>query len=449
MQSTSREHWGSSAGFVLAALASAVGLGNVWRFSYVTGENGGGAFLLVYLATVLLVGLPLLIAEFAAGRSTQLENAAALRLLAPARPWRHLGLLGVLISILVLAYYAVIAGWVFKYLSVYLLKNAHELAGPDFSTAYLRHLATPVEPLLWQGTGLAISVAVLVRGVQRGIERTSLILMPLLAVLLVALAVSNARLPGFGQALTFLFQPDWEVLKHPGVYLAALGQALFSIGLGMGVMVTYGSYLGPQRSLPKAALLVVSGDTLFAITAGMVIFPAVFTFGLDPTQGPGLAFVVLPQVFDRMNGGAVFGTVFFALLSIAALTSMMSLLEVPLAYATEKFRCTRMQAGLVLGTIIFLVGVPASLGFGWWSDIQLFGQLGPMDLMDLVTVDLLLPLNAVLLSIFFGWVWPREAAVTASGLSHGVLGRTWHACLRYVTTILCVVILASSVPNGM
>lgn len=444
-----REHWRSNLGFVLAALGSAVGLGNVWRFSYVTGENGGGAFLLVYLATVLLVGLPLLIAEFAAGRSTQLENAAALRLLAPARPWRHLGLLGVVIAILVLAYYAVIAGWVFKYLSIYAFKSAHELAVPDFSSAYLRHLAAPLEPLLWQGAGLVICVGVLTQGIQKGIERASLMLMPLLAALLVALAASNARLSGFGQALTFLFQPDWQVLKDPSVYLAALGQALFSIGLGMGVMVTYGSYQDPQRSLPRAALLVVLGDTVFAITAGLVIFPAVFTFGLDPTQGTGLAFVVLPQVFDRMSGGAFFGTVFFVLLSIAALTSMMSLLEVPIAYATEKFRCTRAQAGVALGTMVFLLGVPASLGFGSWSDIRFFSNLGLMDLMDLVAVDLLLPLNAILLSIFFGFVWPRSAAITASGLNHAKLGPIWYASLRYVALPLCAVILVAAIAGRL
>lgn len=445
MEPMPREHWKSGLGFVLAALGSAVGLGNVWRFSYVAGENGGGTFLAVYLAMVLVVGLPLLIAEFAAGRSTQRESASAIRHLVPASPWRHLGLLGVVIATLVLAYYAVIAGWVFKYLSVYLLRSAHTLASPDFSSAFSRHLAAPFEPLVWQAGGLIASVAILARGVQRGIEKVSLLLMPLLAALLLALAVGNARLPGFDQALAFLFSPDWAALGRPSVYLAALGQALFSIGLAMGVMVTYGSYLGPRRSLPKAAAVVVLGDTLFALTAGLVIFPTVFTFGLNPAEGPGLAFVVLPQVFDRMDSGTAFGAIFFGLLSIAALTSMVSLLEVPVAYAMERFGRSRRQATVAIGIAVFLMGVPASLGFGWWSGVRFLGDLNLLNLMDALAVDVLLPLHAVLLTVMLGWAWPKSLAIAASGLPGGLPGLLWHACLRYLTPVLCSLILLTSV----
>jgi NSS family neurotransmitter:Na+ symporter len=445
MKITPREHWKSGLGFVLAALGSAVGLGNVWRFSYVTGENGGGTFLLIYVGMVLVVGMPLLIAEFAAGRSTQRENVSALQRLAPTSPWRNLGLLGVFIATLVLAYYAVIAGWVFKYLSIYLLQSAHTLAEPDFSSSFSRHVAAPLEPLMWQGAGLIACTAILAKGVQRGIERASLLLMPLLAVLLLALAARSASLPGFDQALAFLFTPDWAALTRPGVYLAALGQALFSIGLAMGVMVTYGSYLGPERSLPKAATVVVLGDTLFALTAGLVIFPAVFSFGLDPAEGPGLAFVVLPQVFDRMSGGTTFGAVFFGLLSIAALTSMVSLLEVPVAYATERFGLSRRKATLGLVAGVFLVGAPASLGFGLWSEVRLFADLSLLDLMDALAVDLLLPLHALMLSLMLGWAWPKPEAIKSSGLSEGVPGLIWHTCLRYLTPLLCAVILVTAV----
>ncbi len=445
MDSAPREHWQSGIGFLLASLGAAVGLGNVWRFSYVAGENGGGAFLLVYLLMVMVIGVPLLLAEFALGRSTQRESAAAIATLLPHSRWRHLGLLGVAIPSIVLAYYAVIAGWVFKYLAIYLLGQSAALAAQGPGHAFAQHLAMPLEPLIWQGLGLVLCVLVIARGVHKGIEKANLWLMPALALLLLFLAVRNTTLPGFAQALAFLFQPDWAVLLQPALYLAALGQALFSIGLAMGIMVTYGSYLGRQHALPRAALVVVAGDTLFALTAGLVIFPAVFSFGMDPAQGPGLAFVVLPQVFARMQGGQVFGTIFFLLLSIAALTSMISLLEVPVAYVTERFHRTRLQASLAVGALLFLIGLPASMGYGLLASLVPPGANSLLDLMDYLAVELLLPLNALLLCGLIGWVWPRAEAIGATGLRRAALGLLWWRCLRYLTLPLVAIVLVSSV----
>lgn len=448
MTSTAREQWRSARGFLLASLGAAVGLGNVWRFSYVAGENGGGAFLLVYLLMVLLVALPLLLAEYAIGRATQRESAAALHVLAPGSPWRHLGLLGVLVSALVLGYYAVIAGWVFKYLGLYLQGDGPALAERGFAQAFDAHLASGVEPLLWQLVGLVLCGAVVVLGVRRGIERVSGWLMPLMAALLVLLVLRNTALPGFGPALEFLFMPDWTVLARPQVYLAALGQALFSIGVAMGVMVTYGSYLGPQQPLPHIALAVVLGDTLFALTAGLVIFPAVFSAGLDPAQGPGLAFVVLPQVFARLEGGAVYAAVFFLLLSIAALTSMVSLLEVPVAYAMERWGCSRLRASVLLGAALFLLGVPASLGHGPWAPWQLDSGPGVLALMDFVAVDLLLPINALLLSLMVGWVWSARSAQAAAGLVSAGWTRLWRGLLRYGVPLLVGLVLLGGLSQG-
>lgn len=446
MNQPTHEHWQSGRGFLLAALGSAVGIGNVWRFSYVAGENGGGAFLLVYLGVVLLVGWPLLLGEFALGRSVQRDSASAVATLLPPR-WRHAGLLGVIASGLILAYYAVIAGWVFKYLGLYLFSPTHELASQGFATSFEAHLAQPLEPLAWQFLALALTAVVIARGVEKGIERISLILMPALAVLLLALALHSATLPGFGQSLEFLFRPDWSALTRADVYLAALGQAFFSIGLAMGVMVTYGSYQSAGRRLPTAALGIVVGDTLFAITAGLVIFPAVFSFGLDPAQGPGLAFVVLPGVFAQMPGGALVGMAFFLLLSIAALTSMVSLLEVPVAWFMQRFGGSRRRASLLLAGLIFLLGVPASLGFGLWSNVHGPGGRGILDSMDFFAVDLLLPLNGLLLAVLLGWLWPRHEALPAADLADSRLGRLWHACLRYLMPLLVVAVLASSVAS--
>ncbi len=230
-----RERWGSGRGFLLATLGSAVGLGNVWRFSYVAGENGGGAFLLVYLVMVFLVGVPLLLGEFALGRSTQLESAAAFEALAPASPWRHVGLLGVMVAGLILAYYAVIAGWVLKYLSLHLMGSTQEFAVVGFDSAFRGFITHPLEPIAWQFAVMALTVAVVAGGVERGIEAVSKLLMPALGLLLLALAMHSVTLPGFGQGVAFLLQPDWSALMRPKVYLAALGQAFFSIGLAMGV----------------------------------------------------------------------------------------------------------------------------------------------------------------------------------------------------------------------
>jgi NSS family neurotransmitter:Na+ symporter len=439
------EHWSSARGFLMAALGSAVGLGNVWRFSYVAGDNGGGAFLLVYLLMVLLIGAPLLLGEFALGRSTQRESSSAIALLMPASRWRHVGLLGVLASCVILAYYAVIAGWVFKYLSLYLWRGTHDLQSAGFAASFHAYVARPLEPLLWQGFTMMMTLVIVARGVERGIERLSLFLMPALAVLLLALAVRSASLPGFQQAVAFLFQPDWSVLASPAVYLAALGQAFFSIGLAMGVMVTYGSYLPSTRRLPGTALGIALGDTLFAVAAGLVVFPAVFSFGLDPAQGPGLAFVVLPEVFAQMSGGALVGMAFFLLLGITALTSMVSLLEVPVAYAMQRWRWSRQRASVLLGSLVFVLGWPASLGFGLWSGVRTADGHGILDLMDFGAVELLLPLNGLLLTLWMGWVWPRQKAMVAADLDAGRLGRAWHFCLRYVAPILVLTVLVGSV----
>lgn len=441
MSSRAREHWSSQLGFLLAALGSAVGLGNVWRFAYVAGENGGGAFLLVYLLMILLVGVPLLLGEFALGRSTQLESAAAVQSLAPASRWGRIGLLGVLASVLILAYYAVIAGWVLRYLALYLGNATQELASTGYRVAFDHYVTRTLEPLGWQFLALLPVILIIRRGVEKGIERISLLLMPALALLLLALAIYSATLPGFARGATFLFKPDWSALLRPGVYLAALGQAFFSIGLAMGVMVTYGSYQSSSRHLPRAAFNIALGDTLFAIIAGLGVFPAVFSYGLDPAQGPGLAFAVLPEVFARMPGGTLVGSAFFLLLAIAALTSMISLLEVPVAWAVQRYGWSRRRAAWRLGLLVYLLGIPASLGFGVLSGVRVPGGLGLLDAMDYLAVDLLLPLNGLLLALFIGWVWPRSEALRASDLHGSPLGHLWHATVRYLVPLLVTLVL--------
>lgn len=436
-----RDRWGSRRGFLLATLGSAVGLGNVWRFSYEVGQNGGGAFLFVYLAMVCLVGVPLLLGELAIGRRTQRESAAAIAMLSPVPPWRGLGLLGVMIAGIILAYYGVITGWVMKYLAVQLLSRAQV---SDFAAMFDRFVSDPVEPIAWQLAAMGLTTIVVAGGVERGIEAASKFVMPALGLLLLALAGYGATLPGFRQGVAFLFSPDWAVLGRPAVYVAALGQALFSMGLAMGVMVTYGSYLSPTRHLPGAVVVVALGDTLFSITAGLAIFPALFTFGLDPAQGPALAFVVLPQAFAQATGGAWIGAAFFILLTIAALTSTVSLLEVAVAFAVQRFGWSRLRASVGLGGVMFLLGIPASLGFGPWAGASLGGR-GILALMDFVAAEILLPLNAMLLALFLGWIWKRGDAIAAGDLERSRLGRLWRLSLRYLVPLLIATVLINGV----
>jgi NSS family neurotransmitter:Na+ symporter len=340
-----REQWRSGLGFVLATLGSAVGVGNVWRFAYVAGEHGGGAFVLVYVLFVAAIGLPLMLAEFALGRATQRGPEHAFAAIAPRGLRRRAGWPGVLAAALILSYYAVIAGWTLKFFVVYLVGDAGAPAGAPVTQRFEAFLQS-TEPLAWQVAVMAASVAIVWSGVQRGIEATTMLLMPLLAVVLSVLAGYALSMPGAAQGLAFVFRPDWAALAQPGVYLAAMGQAFSSLGLACGVMVTYGSYLPRGRTLLGPAVAIVAGDTAFAIVAGVMIFPAVFSFGLDPAGEPALAFVTMPQVFAQMPFGRAFGAAFFGLLAAAALTSAISLLEVVVAFLMERWRLGRPHAVL-------------------------------------------------------------------------------------------------------
>lgn len=315
-----REQWRTRLGFTLAAMGSAVGLGNIWRFSYVAGENGGGAFLVVYIAAVLLIGLPIVVAETAIGRRAQGDAVAAFRVLAPGTPWVIGGAIAVASGFLILAYYSVVAGWTIKYL-IDATTGALWRPGGGYGAYFSGFIADPWQPVGWHALFMALTAGVVALGVQHGIEFANRILMPLLALIVIGLAVYGVLLPGSATGLRFLFAPDWSRLSDPDLYLAAVGQAFFSLSLGMAIYVTYGSYLSGIHRIPGACVSVVAGDTLFAIIAGVAVFPAVFAFGVDPSAGPTLVFITLPEIFAKMPGGEVVAVVFFLLLVAAALTS--------------------------------------------------------------------------------------------------------------------------------
>lgn len=429
-----REQWGSRAGFILAAIGSAVGLGNIWRFAYVAGENGGGAFLLVYLLIVLALGAPLVIAELAIGKRGASDAVTAFESLAPRSAWRHAGWLGVVGSALILSYYSVIAGWALRYFAVATTGDLWDAAAGDFGGSFRQFIAHPLDPLFWQLAMMLAAMLVVAGGVGRGIERANLWLMPLLAAIVVLLAAYALTLPGSARGVAFLFAPDWAAMARPSVILAALGQAFFSIGVGMAVFVTYGSYMRSEHRVPVSAAVIVVGDTAFALIAGLAIFPAVFAMGGDPAAGPELAFITLPQIFLAMPGGKLIGPVFFLLLSAAALTSMVSLLEVPVASAMHRLRLHRRTAVLIIGGAILLAGLPSALSYGVLGGVTLMGA-PILEATDRLASNLLLPLAGLAVALFFGWVVPRHLGATLAEMPEGPLWRAMIWLLRYPAPI--------------
>lgn len=435
------DQWSSPLGFVLATVGAAVGLGNLWRFAYVAGENGGGTFLLVYLSCIVLIGAPIVVAELAVGRHGRGEPVAAVRAVAPGSIWQLAGWLGVAGAFGIMAFYLVVAGWALKYFAGALTGGLWGLAGDHYGGYFEDFIASPVEPVFWQAAMAAAAVAVVAGGVRGGIERTTRVLMPLLALIVVALAAWGVSHAGAAEGLAFLFAPDWAALARPEIYLAALGQAFFSLSVGMALFLTYGSYLARDHRIPSSAAAVIAGDTLIAVLAGVAIFPAVFALGVDPAAGPRLAFITLPQVFLAMPAGQVVGTVFFFLLAAAALSASISGVEVVTSFVARRFGLRRRRAVLAVGAALFAAGVPASLGYGLWSGVVWRGR-GILESMDFAISNGVLPLGGLLLALAVGWRWEARTAMREADLGDGLAGRAWLWLLRVaVPAVILVVFL--------
>ena len=349
-----------------------------------------------------------MIAEIAIGRHTQGDAIASFRAIAPERFWVVAGALGILGSVLVMSFYFVIAGWALKYFVGSFTGSLWRLAGEEYGRYFEAFIAKPWEPVLWQLAVVVAAAAIVSRGVQAGIERFSRILMPFLAVIVIGLAVFSVTHQGADRGLRFLFSPSWSLLASSDIYLAALGQAFFSLSIGMALYLTYGSYLAGHHKIPGAAAAVIAGDTLIAIPAGIAIFPAVFAFGLDPSSGPRLVFITLPQLFLSMPGGAIVGSIIFLLLSAS-----ISGIEVPAAYVMRRFRLRRPTAAYVVGLAIFVIGVPASLGYGIWNDIR-WGDRLILESVDYIVSNIVLPAGGLLVALFVGWRWQKAVALKES-----------------------------------
>jgi neurotransmitter:Na+ symporter, NSS family len=431
-----RGQWSSKLGFIFAAAGSAIGLGNIWRFPYVTGMNGGAAFVFVYLLCVLFIGLPYMYAEFALGRAIQKNPVGAISSLRPRSAWIWVGGLGIITGLFILSYYSVIAGWTFGYIFKMVIPN--QISFGEF-------VANPWLVIILFAAFMFMTILIVYGGVQGGIEKWSKILMPLLFILLLVLIIYANWLPGSGQGLSFYLKPDFTKINGK-VILAALGQAFFSLSLGMGLMVTYGSYISKKDNLISSGFYVALADTAIAIMAGLVIFPALFAMKQDPAAGPGLVFNVFPIIFQNMPYGKFIGIIFFILLSIAALTSTISLLEVPTAYLVDEKGTARKIAVWLVGGLVFLIGLPSALSQGAVACLSrpIAGGMEFLSLMDFIWGNLSLALGAFLLSIFVGWIWgakhaAKEITIGNPGFANWVW--IWGFIIRFVTPITIFIIL--------
>jgi len=442
-----RERWNSRVGFILASAGSAVGLGNIWRFPYLTGENGGGAFLLLYLAISFTIGISVLFAELAIGKAGARNSIGAFRAL-NAGPWVLAAYLGAFAAFLVLSFYSVVGGWTLAYI-VKAVAGTLDGRSADAAARDFAALARgPLTPLAYHGLFMALTVAVVARGVRSGIEWASKWLMPVLFLLLLVLVLRGVTLPGAGAGIRFYLEPDLSKITATTV-VVALSQALFSLSVGVGAMITYGSYLGTDPGsdrLPKAVLWIAGIDCGVAFLGGILVFSAVFAFGQDPAAGPSLTFITLPTVFTEMPGGRLFAVAFFALLAVAALTSAVSLLEVPVAFFVDEHRVSRRRTATLVGTTAFIVGIPSSLSFGPWADYKLLG-LGAMDLADYATVKLMMPLGSILLCLFVGWAASPHLLERVAALpsSQRVLYRLWTIMCRFVAPAAITWVLVAGV----
>ncbi len=396
-----REKFGSKLGVVAAAAGSAVGLGNIWRFPYVAGENGGAAFLLIYLAFVLAIGFPVMLAELTIGRRAQLNALGSFKKLAPGKPWFLVGLMGIGAAFVILAFYSTIAGWTLEYLVQAIGHGFSNKSTEELKSSFEAFQAAPLRPVIWQLVFMFLTGFIVFSGVKKGIEKSTKILMPVLLALIIIMSIRSLTLPGAMGGLKFLFKPDFSKITWE-VVLSALGQAAFSLSIGMGTLITYGSYIQKDNNLPVTALQVSAADTIIAVLAGIMIFPAVFAFGIDPAEGFGLVFIVLPNIFEQMAGGYFFSVLFFILLGIAALTSTVSVLEVVVAYFSEELNMSRKKATILGSVGISIVGVFATLSFGPLKDVVLFKKT-IFGIFDYMSANILLPLGAIFIVLFVGW----------------------------------------------
>jgi NSS family neurotransmitter:Na+ symporter len=441
---TNNESWSGRLAFILASIGAAVGLGNIWKFPYTLGSSGGSAFVLIYVTAILLVATPIMLAEMIIGRHARHSAPAAMKALAEERGssprWSLVGWMGLFALFLVLSFYSVIAGWTVAYLFKAVSGSMAGLTPAEVGQDFTNFLHRPGPMIFWHLLFTATTVFVISRGVRIGLERVVKVLMPALFVTLVALVINSAVVGDFSTTMDFLFTADLSKIA-PGVVLAAVGQAFFSVNVGVGAVLTYSAYLPKDVNLFKSAIIVALGDTLVALLAGLAIFPIVFANGLDPAEGPGLIFVTLSTAFAQMPGGSFIGAAFFAMIVFAALSSSISMLETITARIIEIRGMTRVKASAVIGSCTFLVGLVTVFSFSTWENffplgsIEVFANKTPFDLIDYLVSNILMPLGGMMYALFAGWWLSKTVSVRELGMGDGATYRLWLLLVRIVAPL--------------
>ncbi len=436
-----RSQFVTKTGVIAATVGSAVGLGNIWRFPYEAGVHGGGAFLIIYILCVFLIGVPVMVAEFVIGRGTHKSALGAFRELAPRSPVRAVAGLGICASLMILSFYSVVAGWIMEYLYQSVVNLFVDSSPHSYADMFAQFIAHPWRPVFWTIAFLLINFLVLRKGVVKGIERISNILMPFLAIILVVFCINSLLMPAAKEGLEFLFKPDFSKIS-PSVVIGAMGQAFFSLSLGLTCLMTYASYFSDKTNLTKCATITAVLDMIVAMMAGIMIFPAVFSYGMQPESGPKLVFETFPAIFSQMPGGNVWAVAFFVLLFFASITSTISMSEISISYFIEERGMSRNGATSLSSGIAVVFGVLCALSFGLLSDFTIFGMT-IFNLFDYVSSNILLPVGGFIISVFVGWALDKKF------LSRQLKGPDGRAsryepflrlCIRYIAPVSIVII---------
>ena len=426
--------WSSRWTFILAATGSAVGLGNIWKFPYMAGDNGGGAFVLVYLACICIIGLPIMLGEIMIGRRGRSSPANSMRSLAveanTSSAWTLLGATGALAGLLILSFYSVAAGWAMSYI----FNGFQNITAESSSSSFNNLLSSPSSLIFWHTLFISITVFIVARGILQGLEKWINTLMPILFLIILLLCIYAMQTGAFLEGLRYLFMPDFSKI-NPQVMLEALGQAFFTLSLGMGAIMAYGAYMPANQNIGRTAVSVAALDTGVALLAGIAIFPIVFANGLAPSEGPGLVFVTLPIAFSAMPLGILFGTLFFVLLSIAALSSSISLIEPGVAWLIESLKIKRTTATIILGFTAWFLGLFSALSFNLISEFTIFGR-NFFDATDFLTSQIMLPLGGIFIAIFVGWIMKKEHVLDGLGFKEDFIFKAWYFSVRYIAPTL-------------
>jgi NSS family neurotransmitter:Na+ symporter len=437
--------WKSRWLFILAATGSAVGLGNIWKFPYITGENGGGAFVLVYLLCICIIGIPVMIAEVSLGRmgrQSPINTMKALAQKAGANPfWASIGWMGAIAGFLILSFYSVIAGWALSYTVEMASGSFVDISAADSGKIFGNLLGDPTQLTIWHTVFMILTMVIVARGVNAGLEKAIKVLMPALFILLFILFGYALSSSGFSQGFAFMFNFDFSKLSSQSV-IVALGHAFFTLSLGLGAIMAYGAYMPKNTSIAKTVVIVAFLDTAVAIMAGLAIFPIVFANGLEPSAGPGLLFQTLPIAFGQMSAGVIFGTMFFVLVSFAAWSSAISLAEPIVAWMVEKYKMGRAIAALIIGACAWLLGLATVFSFNIWSEVKLFDKT-VFDLLDFATTNVMLPLGGLLIALFASWTMSKTTMMNEVGINNPMVFKAWHFTLRFLAPAAIIAVLVN------